>query len=258
MSSATPLEMVLKRDRAVVLSGLLGVSALAWGYTFYLARDMGNVDMAMVQLTPWAASEFLLMYVMWAVMMVAMMVPTAAPMILIFATVNRRRAERNVPFVSTGVFLLGYALVWGGFAAAATLAQWGLHSASLLSPMMETTNNVLGGIILVAAGAFQWSPIKYACLSNCRSPLGFIMSEWREGAGGALSMGLHHGLFCLGCCWVLMSLLFVLGVMNLLWIAALAAIVLVEKLSPGGHWVSRLTGLLLIAWGAAMVLGALT
>ena len=252
------MEMVLKRDRAVVLSGLLGVSALAWGYTFYLARDMGNVDMAMVQLTPWAASEFLLMYVMWAVMMVAMMVPTAAPMILIFATVNRRRAERNVPFVSTGVFLLGYALVWSGFAAAATLAQWGLHSASLLSPMMETTNNVLGGIILVAAGAFQWSPIKYACLSNCRSPLGFIMSEWREGAGGALSMGLHHGLFCLGCCWVLMSLLFVLGVMNLLWIAALAAIVLVEKLSPGGHWVSRLTGLLLIAWGAAMVLGALT
>ena len=252
------MEMVLKRDRAVVLSGLLGVSALAWGYIFYLARDMGNVDMAMVQLTPWAASEFLLMYVMWAVMMVAMMVPTAAPMILIFATVNRRRAERNVPFVSTGVFLLGYALVWSGFAAAATLAQWGLHSASLLSPMMETTNNVLGGIILVAAGAFQWSPIKYACLSNCRSPLGFIMSEWREGAGGALSMGLHHGLFCLGCCWVLMSLLFVLGVMNLLWIAALAAIVLVEKLSPGGHWVSRLTGLLLIAWGAAMVLGALT
>ena len=252
------MEMVLKRDRAVVLSGLLGVSALAWGYTFYLARDMGNVDMAMVQLTPWAASEFLLMYVMWAVMMVAMMIPTAAPMILIFATVNRRRAERNVPFVSTGVFLLGYALVWSGFAAAATLAQWGLHSASLLSPMMETTNNVLGGIILVAAGAFQWSPIKYACLSNCRSPLGFIMSEWREGAGGALSMGLHHGLFCLGCCWVLMSLLFVLGVMNLLWIAALAAIVLVEKLSPGGHWVSRLTGLLLIAWGAAMVLGALT
>ena len=200
MSSATPLELVLKRDRVVVVSGLLGVSALAWAYTFYVAQDMGNMNMATAQMASWTAANFLLMYTMWAVMMVAMMVPTAAPMVLIFAAVNRRRREQHVPFVSTWVFLLGYVVVWSAFAAAAILAQWGLHSASLLSPMMETSNNVLGGVILLAAGAFQWSPIKYACLTNCRSPLGFIMSEWREGTGGALSMGLHQGLFCLGCC----------------------------------------------------------
>ncbi len=256
MQNTTTLETLLKRDRAIVVSGILGVSALAWAYTAYLAwdmKDMGAGGMAMPQLQPWGGVDFSLTFVMWAVMMVAMMVPTAAPMILVFATINRKRRDQQGTFVPTGIFVLGYVVVWTGFAAAATLAQWGLHSASLLSPMMESTSAILGGVLLLGAGIFQWSPIKRACLSNCRTPMGFLMSEWREGADGALIMGLRHGVFCLGCCWVLMGLLFVLGIMNLLWIAALAGFVLVEKVAPGGQWVSRLSGLVLIGWGAVMI-----
>ena len=256
MQNTTTLETLLKRDRAIVVSGILGVSALAWAYTAYLTwdmKDMGAGGMAMPQLQPWGGVDFSLTFVMWAVMMVAMMVPTAAPMILVFATINRKRRDQQGTFVPTGIFVLGYVVVWTGFAAAATLAQWGLHSASLLSPMMESTSAILGGVLLLGAGIFQWSPIKRACLSNCRTPMGFLMSEWREGADGALIMGLRHGVFCLGCCWVLMGLLFVLGIMNLLWIAALAGFVLVEKVAPGGQWVSRLSGLVLIGWGAVMI-----
>ena len=194
------------------------------------------------------------MFVMWVVMMVAMMVPTAAPMILLFATVNRRNREQERPYVPTGVFLSGYVLVWSGFAVLATAANWALHTNSLLSSMMgESTSAYLGGALLLAAGAFQWSRLKYVCLTHCRSPLGFLMSEWQDGSAGAMRMGLKHGGYCLGCCWVLMGLLFVLGVMNLLWIAALAAFVLVEKVAPSGHLVSRLTGLVLAAWGLWMV-----
>jgi len=264
---ATTLEAVLKRDRAVVLAGVVAVVVLAWAYLFYLAWDMQrsmnagsmqmDVGMAMSQVRPWTGVDFGLMFLMWAVMMMAMMVPTAAPMILTFATINRKRLEQQQPFVPTSVFLLGYVLVWSGFSATATGAQWGLYTAALLSPMMASTSPFLGAALLLAAGIFQWSPIKYACLSHCRSPLGFIMTEWREGTKGALTMGLRHGAFCLGCCWVLMALLFVLGVMNLLWIAALAGFVLLEKVVPAGIWLGRLTGLLLMGWGAWLVVAAL-
>jgi predicted metal-binding membrane protein len=152
---------------------------------------------------------------------------------------------------------MGYVLVWSGFAAAAAVSQWGLNMAALLSPMMVSVNPFLGGGLLIAAGLFQWSPIKYVCLNHCRTPLGFIMTEWREGPKGALTMGLRHGVFCLGCCWVLMSLLFVLGVMNLLWIAVLAGFVLIEKVAPAGRWISRISGLFLLAWGALLMLGVL-
>ena len=251
----------------MVLAGVIAVAALAWAYLLYLAWDMQSsmnagsmqldVGMAMSQVRGWSGVDFGLMFLMWAVMMTAMMVPTAAPMILTFTTINRKRSEQHQPFVSTGVFLLGYVLVWSGFAVAATAGQWALNTAALLSPMMASTSPFLGGALLLAASVFQWSPIKYACLSHCRSPLGFIMTEWREGTKGALMMGLRHGAFCLGCCWVLMSLLFVLGVMNLLWIAALAGFVLLEKVAPAGHWVGRLTGLLLMGWGGWMVTAAL-
>jgi len=267
MQAATPLEAALRRDRAIVLAGIVGVTALAWAYMFYLAWDMQRtmsagsmqmgMEMAMSQVRAWGAVDFLLMFVMWAVMMIAMMVPTAAPMTLTFAMINRRRLEQQQPFVPTSVFLSGYVLVWSVFAAGAALAQWGLNTASLLSPMMASTSPVLGGGLLMAAGVFQWSPIKYACLRHCRSPMGFIMTEWREGTRGALAMGLRHGAFCLGCCWVLMTLLFVLGVMNLLWIAALAAFVLIEKVAPAGQWISRITGLLLVGWGVWMIVGTL-
>ena len=259
MQNLTPLQVVLRRDRAVVLIGIAGIAALAWAYMVYLAWGLDSMDMAMPHMQSWGAVDFVLMFVMWAVMMGAMMVPTAAPMILVFANVNRRRREQQRPFVPTGVFLLGYLVVWTGFAALATVAQWGLHNASLLSSTMgESTSSILGGSLLLAAGIFQWSPLKYVCLAHCRSPLGFLIAEWKEGTTGALRMGLRHGLFCLGCCWVLMSLLLVLGVMNLLWIAALAGFVLVEKVAPRGLWVSRITGLLLFGWGALMLAGVLS
>jgi predicted metal-binding membrane protein len=260
MQQALPRDLVLKRDRAVVMVGIVGIVALAWAYILYLAWDMNTMvseDMMMAQMQPWGAADFIVTFIMWAVMMTAMMVPSAAPMIFLFADLQRKRKAQLRPYAPTGVFLLGYLAVWYGFAAVASMAQWGLHAAALLSPLMASTSPILGGALLVAAGVFQWSPLKSVCLSRCRSPLGFLMTEWREGTKGAFVMGLRHGIFCLGCCWVLMTLLFVLGVMNLLWIAALAGFVLIEKLAPAGQWVGRLTGVLLIGWGAWLILRAL-
>ena len=264
---ATPsaLEQVLRRDRAVVISAILIIAAIAWGYTVYLAEtgmgmgDGMSMGMAMADMRSWSVADFALMFVMWAVMMVAMMAPSAAPMLLMFASLNRKRREREAPYVPTAVFLAGYVIVWTVFAAAATGGNWGLHQASLLSSMMgASTSGYLGGALLLAAGAFQWSPLKYACLKQCRTPMGFLMTSWREGHRGALRMGLEHGAYCLGCCWSLMLLLFVLGVMNLVWIAALAAFVLAEKVAPMAEWVSRATGVLLIGWGIwAIVTAAL-
>jgi len=257
MQRTTPLEAVLRRDRAVVLASVLGVVVLAWAYILYLARGMNNMNLVMHPMEPWGGVDFLFRFGMWAVMMIAMMVPTAAPMILLFATVNRRRREQRQPFVPTGVFLAGYVVVWSGFAALATLAMWGLHSAALLSPLMVSASPLLGGALLVAAGIYQWSPLKRVCLTQCRTPLGFLMSEWGDGTAGALRMGLRHGSYCVGCCWVLMGLLFVTRVMNLLWVAAIAAFVLVEKVAPAGPWLSRVTGVLLAGGGAWVVARAL-
>jgi predicted metal-binding membrane protein len=256
MSPASPLEAVLKRDRSVVLGGLIGISLVAWAYMGYLAWDMHHMamDMAMPQMQRWGALDLLLLFLMWAVMMVAMMVPAAAPMLLMFTTINRRRREQQQPFVPTAVFLGGYLLVWAGFSAVATLAQWGLHEAALLSPMMVSTSPLLGGILLLAAGIFQWTPLKYACLSHCRSPLGFLMTDWRDGTRGALHMGLKHGAYCTGCCWTLMALLFVAGVMNLLWVATIAAFVLVEKVVPRGDLVGRVAGVILVIAGLTLLM----
>ena len=249
----TLLESTLRKDRYIVLGGLTVLALLAWAYLVYLARgmdEMSSMEMAGAgMMSSWGPIDFLLMFVMWSVMMVGMMVPSATPMILAFAGINRRRRQAGNYYVPTGVFLAGYLAVWAGFSGIATLAQWGLQSASLLSPMMASASPVLGGIILLSAGAFQISPLKNACLRRCRTPMSFITNDWREGHGGALQMGLHHGAYCLGCCWALMGLLFLLGVMNLIWIAALAAFVLVEKIVPAGIWVGRLTGVALLVWG---------
>jgi predicted metal-binding membrane protein len=257
MAEGATLEAVLKRDRAIVLAGLAGLSALAWTYLLVLAWRMPHRDMAMVMVMPhmqaWGATEVLLTWVMWAVMMVAMMTPSAAPMILTFTTINRRRRAQQGPFVSTVVFLLGYLLIWGAFGGVASLAQWGLHTAALLSPMMVSTSPILGGILLLAAGIFQWTPLKSTCLRQCRSPLGFLMTEWREGVGGALLMGLRHGSYCVGCCWVLMALLFVAGMMNLFWVAAIATFVLVEKVLPQGELVGRVAGGVLMLAGLVLL-----
>ena len=261
MNTSKHIESLIKRDRMIVIAGVVAVVAIAWGYTIYVAQNNAGMGMSMSMdsgnVRSWTGVDFFLMFVMWAVMMVAMMVPSAAPMILLFATVNRRRQEQARPFVATGVFLSGYLVVWSVFSLGATLGNWGLHQASLMTSMMGgSSSGYLGGALLITAGVFQWSQLKYVCLTHCRSPLSFLMSDWKEGTSGAFKMGLLHGRFCLGCCWILMALLFVLGVMNLVWIAALAAFVLAEKVIPGGEKVSRTTGALLVIWGTWVVLAA--
>jgi predicted metal-binding membrane protein len=260
MASLNPIESVIKRDRLVVLFGLLGVTALAWAYTAYLAWDMQGTSMAdgrsmaMPMTASWTTGDFVLMFVMWSVMMIAMMTPSAAPMILMFGTVARKRQEQSRPYAPTIIFVLGYLAIWSVFALGGTLAQWGLHAATLMSPMTMTATPLVAGSLLIAAGLFQATPIKNICLTECRTPMSFLMLDWREGNTGALTMGVKQGIYCLGCCWILMLLLFVLGVMNLLWIAALAAFVLIEKVAPAGTWISKSTGIILAAWGAWMIL----
>lgn len=204
---------------------------------------------SMPRMSSWGPRDLLSTLAMWSVMMAAMMIPSAAPMILMFAAVHRKRRESSAPYVPTGIFLLGYLIVWFGFSALAALAQWGLHAATLLSSAMMIASPIVAAVVLVAAGAFQWTPLKDACLTQCSSPLSFIMTQWREGAAGAVSMGLRHGLFCAGCCGLLMAILFVTGVMNLLWVALIAAFVLAEKLLPRRRWISRLSGVAIAAWG---------
>ena len=200
---------VLRRDRIIVLSGLALIIALSWAYVASLVSDMRNMEMGaevtMPQMQAWGVADFGLTFGMWAVMMVAMMTPSAAPMILMFAGVNQRRRKQQVSYVPTSVFLAGYLGIWAAFSVLATAAQWGLHTVSLLSPMMAITSPVFGGVLLVAGGIYQWTPLKHACLSKCRSPMGFVLNEWREGRWGALLMGLKHGGYCVGCCWSLMA-----------------------------------------------------
>ena len=256
MRQTGPLEAIVKRDRLIVAASLLAIAGLSWTYTVNLARGMATGDgmsmnmgmpMGMANTMSWSPADFWAQFVMWAVMMFAMMIPSAAPMIMVFATVNRRRREQSYPYVPTFVFLLGYLVLWAAFSMVATTAQWGLHQAALLSSMMgSTTSAILGGTLLLAAGIFQWTPLKYTCLKHCRSPLGFLMNDWRDGYGGALFMGMKHGAFCVACCWVLMALLFVTGIMNLLWVAVIAGFVLIEKLAPKGQWVGWAAGLVLV------------
>jgi len=253
----TTLEHTLRRDRVVISAGLVGVAALGWVYLLYLARNMAGMDMgsdmAMPQMQTWGPIDVALLFVMWVVMMVAMMVPSASPLILMVAAANRKRSERDDPLVPTSLFLAGYLLAWTAFGAVATAAQWALHTMALLSPAMAGTSPVLGGLLLLTAGAFQFTSLKHVCLTHCRSPLSFVMSHWRAGRAGALRMGLEHGLYCVGCCWVLMALLFVAGVMNLLWVAAISLFVLAEKVLPKGELVGRVGGAALLAAGAAML-----
>jgi predicted metal-binding membrane protein len=258
--SEAALESLLRRDRLVVSVALAVLVVAAWAYLLYLASAMADMAMpdmpgmpgmamAMPAMHPWSWVEAGALAVMWAVMMVAMMTPSAAPMILMFATIHRRRAAEGRAAVPTAIFLLGYFVVWTIFSVVAALAQTGLHAAALLSPAMAATSPLLSGGLLIAAGVFQWTPLKRACLASCRSPLSFVMTGWREGWDGALVMGARHGLYCLGCCWALMALLFVAGVMNLLWVAAIAVAVLVEKVVPRGDVIGRFMGVALIAAG---------
>lgn len=262
MAHALSLESVLKRDRFVVMSALSALVLVAWGYMVAEARAMyetgvcccAGMKMSGPDTEPWSVGTLFPLFLMWAEMMVAMMIPSAAPMILTFAMVQRKRREQEQPFVPTGVFLCGYLVVWIGFSAVAAVAQWILHARALLSPLMVSTSPILGGALLIIAGIFQWTPLKNACLEHCRSPLSFLMTDWREGKLGAFVMGLKHGAFCTGCCWFLMALLFVAGVMNIWWIAIIAVLVLLEKVAPRGLLVGKVAGLLLAAWGVWLMI----
>ncbi len=248
------LEGALRRDRLVVTAGLATVTVLAWIYIIRMSRMMSpHAAMAMPMSGASGTPALGWLVPMWIVMMVAMMLPSAAPTILLFASIARGRKARGVATASAAVFTTGYLLVWAGYATIAAVAQWKLHEAALLSPAMLSASRWLGGGLLIAAGAYQWLPIKDACLSQCRSPLGFLSAEWREGTRGALIMGIRHGSFCVGCCALIMALLFVAGVMNLLWVAAIAVFVLAEKAGPGGRALGRATGILMMAWGVWVV-----
>lgn len=215
---------------------------------------MNQVSMLMPDTRLWRPADLFMLFMMWAVMMVAMMVPSVTPMVLVFASVNRQRRQNENPFVPTWIFLSGYLFIWTGFSILATLGQWVLHTKALLSPMMVSANFLFGSALLVGAGIFQLTPIKNACLKHCRSPFDFIMTRWLEGKNGAFIMGLKHGAYCTGCCWMLMVLLFVVGIMNLFWITAITVFVFIEKASPRGIWVSRVSGFILIGWGCWLFL----
>jgi predicted metal-binding membrane protein len=265
MTDAT-LEAILRRDRAIVAAALVVLTALAWSYTLWLAADMdmGGMDMSGFRMipagiglmkpaaAPWNAIEFAFVFAMWAVMMIGMMTPSATPMILLYARVGGQAGNTSKALAATWWFAAGYLLIWTVFAFAATFAQWALERATLLTPRMAGAGVVFGGIVLIAVGLYQWIPLKDACLRQCQAPWSFIQSHggFRRDALGSLVLGARHGMYCVGCCWVLMALLFVGGVMNVLWIAAITIFVLAEKVVPAGRAISRIASLGFFAWGA--------
>jgi predicted metal-binding membrane protein len=259
------LEGVLKRDRVVVVATLAGVCALAWAYTLagvglsmnaFEMTAMPALGTALATPAPWSPSYALLVFAMWWVMMIAMMLPSAAPMVLLFAAVERKRSAQSGPQLGTAAFVAGYLAVWGLFSAGAALVHWALEMTGLLSAMMTPTSTLIGGVVLLAAGLYQLTPFKQRCLRGCRNPVGFIAGHWRAGIDGAFRMGIAHGAFCVGCCWALMALLFFGGVMNLYWIGGLAAYVLAEKLFARGRWFAYATAALLMVWGVSILAGS--
>jgi predicted metal-binding membrane protein len=247
----------LRYRRTAVAGVLAAVITAAWGYLLLgagIEMEMGAgpiMAMSPVWDLPYAA----LILVMWMAMMIAMMLPTAAPTVLLVTVLANDRVDNvNLVPVAALLFASGYLLVWCGFGLGATLLQWGLDKAGLLSERMAMANAILAGTVLAAAGIYQWTPLKDTCLRHCRSPTEFLARHWRRGMLDAIRTGIRHGLFCLGCCWMLMALSFVDGLMNLAWVGAIAFFVLLEKSIPSGSWVSRLTGALLVVWGAGSLI----
>ena len=271
MSDAA-IEVVLRRDRTIIAAALVALTLLAWGDLWWLADDMamGGMDMTGFRMVPagigmmmpaaasWRPIEFAFVFAMWVVMMIGMMTPSAAPMVLLYARVGRQAANQNRPFAATIWFLGGYFLAWIVFSLIATLAQWGLERAALLTPMMAGASGIVGGCLLIVAGLYQWSPLKDVCLRQCQAPWLFVQRHggFRRDAKGSIALGARHGAYCIGCCWALMAPLFVGGVMNILWIAALAILVLGEKVIPAGRQISGIVGAGLIACGAWLLVSA--
>jgi predicted metal-binding membrane protein len=254
------------RDRLAILAVIGVATVLSWVYLVDMAIDMDSMvrsdsmqemgsggDMAMdggmMMMQDWTMKYFVAMLLMWTIMMIGMMVPTAAPMALIYAAIARKAAAQGTPLAPTATFVSGYVVMWIVFSLFATLAQWGLDEAALLSPMMVSSSPAFGAVLLIGAGIYQMTPMKDACLQHCRSPAHFISKSWQPGAIGAFRMGLKHGAYCLGCCWILMGLLFFGGVMSLLWIAGITLFVFLEKVIPFGKLGGKIAGGGLVAWG---------
>jgi predicted metal-binding membrane protein len=262
-----PLESVLRRDRTIVGAALVGMVVLSWTYllagagTGMSALQMSGLPtaahmsgpIAVMQPMSWTLGYSLVIFVMWWLMMLAMMLPSAAPMILLFAALTRKRQEAGAPYMGAGLFGSGYLAVWGGFSVLAVALQWQLDAIALLSPMMLTTSLALGALLLIGAGVWQFMPLKHACLRQCRSPVEFLTRHWRTGRAGAFLMGVRHGAYCLGCCWMMMLLLFYGGIMNIYWIAGISLLALVETITPLRHWVAGVTGVVLIVWGGTLL-----
>lgn len=260
LSPVPSFPSLLTRDRIAILSALIGVIVLAWTYVLYLWAKMPGMKAdapgAIMPLHPWMPLDFVFVYLMWAVMMVGMMLPSVVPMTLLYAGMVRKAERQSTPMAPTGAFVAGYLTLWSVFSVVATLVQWGLHETAMLSPMMVAKSQTLGAALLLVAGLYQLTPWKAVCLDHCRAPAHFIAEHWRAGVCGAFRLGLHHGVFCLGCCWALMGLLFVGGVMNVLWIAAITGFVFLEKVLPLGIWSGRLrwvAGIGLIVSGVAVL-----
>jgi predicted metal-binding membrane protein len=243
------------------------VAALSWGWIL-LGAGMGmsgwemtrhsQMDMDMMGDVVWDLPYIILMFFMWWIMMIAMMLPSATPVILLATALNRRAEPGKAPYGPASMFVTGYLLMWAVFSMFAVTLQWLLQETGLISGMLRSKAPVFSAILLIVAGAWQFTPWKYACLKHCRGPVEFLSQNRRPGNSGALIMGAHHGVFCLGCCWFLMVILFVGGVMNLLWISGLAIYVWIEKVLPAGEMASRIMGGLLIAWGIGILLPFLT
>jgi predicted metal-binding membrane protein len=222
------LEQILRRDRLLISIGLAALTLASWVWMFAPVVT----GSAQQRLMPCCGASFGAVFVMWIVMMAAMMIPSVAPMVLTHAGIVRRRVELGAPYVPSALFLAGYLVAWSGYSAVAAFAHWALYRSSLLDGHRLAVGPWAGAVVLVAAGVFQLTPAKDACLSQCRAPLGYFLTEWREGAQGAVEMGLRHGLFCIGCCWLLMAVLFSVGIMNVVWGVAITALVVAEKLLP--------------------------
>ena len=242
--ASTPASLALAtpplRDRLALWGEIAIITALAWVYLIIMPMGAGS----------WLL-DATLMFLMWSVMMVAMMLPSAAPMLSTYARIASAREGSRAYHV--WMFAGGYFVVWTAFSLAATALQYALQNVAIVSDEMRT-GPVAGGIILAVAGIYQLTPLKNACLKTCRSPIGFFMTSWRDGARGAFAMGIEHGTFCLGCCSMLMALLFVAGVMNLAWVAAISVLVLVEKAAPYGRAIAFASGVAMIAAGIILVI----
>jgi len=243
--------ITLVRQEPRITAMLLALMLIAWVFLAWAVVDVRNpLAQLMMPMDPaWSVSNVVAVFVMWSVMMIAMMLPTAMPMALTFVTLCRRKGQ----IYRAWIFVAAYLAIWTAFSAAAAFLQWGLQASGLITPMMVSRSVGLTGMLLVVAGAVQFTSLKQVCLRHCRTPMGFLLTEWRDGGFGAWRMGIKHGILCLGCCWALMGLLFVAGVMNLAWVAAITAAVVIEKLHPAGVGIGKLLGAVLIVVGTARI-----